>query len=447
MLPTAEAVAAPARRMAEITERLAGLVLVRPAPRSWLAATLLAGVFTVVFLIAVVAVVAIGVGLFGVNIPVAWAFPIVNTIWWIGMAHAGTVISAILMLTRQSWRAPVTRFAEAMAMFAVVLAGTFPLLHLGRPWFFYYLLPYPDTMKLWPQWRSPLVWDFFAIGTYLLYTMTFLYLSILPDAAALRDRARTRLGQIFYGVLAVGWRNSSLHWRRYRQAYLVLAVLAAPIVATVTGTISLDLAVSIVPGYHFSIFPPYFVAGALYSGFATVILIAAIVRRMFGLADVVTVDHIDKLARLMLAFGLVVDYAYCMEMFTAWYSGEPYYLHVYIDRWTGPYAPFWWSMIFCNVGLLQLVWFRRVRRCVPAMTVLAIVADLGMWLERYQIVLTSTHAGYTPSRWDSVWPTLTDWAVQFGSIGLFFFLLLIFIRVVPPLSMKDMREAAHEGAA
>ncbi len=431
------------RRMAEVSERLTALVLDRRRSLPWLFAVLFAGLLTAGFLAAIVAVLAYGVGLFGINIPVAWAFPIVNTIWWIGMAHAGTLISAVLLLTRQPWRAAVNRFAEAMAMFAVVLAGTFPLLHLGRPWFFYFLFPYPDTMGLWPQWRSPLVWDFFAIATYLTYTMCFLYMSLLPDVATLRDNAKTRVGQVFYGLLAMGWRNSATHWHHYERAYLVLAALAAPIVASVTGTISLDLSVSIVPGYHFTIFPPYFVAGALYSGFATVIMIAVIVRGLFRIGDIVTVEHIEKLARLMLAFGLVVDYAYVMEMFTAWYSGADYYQYVYIDRWTGPYAPFWWSMIFCNVFVLQALWFRRVRTKPVLMMLIAIVADLGMWLERYQIVLTSTHADYMPSNWGVVWPTLTDYAVQFGSIGTFFFLLLLFIRFLPPLSIRDMREMVH----
>lgn len=427
-----------------LTDRLAGLVLERRTPAAMIWALLLSGLLALGFLAAIVAVLAYGVGLFGMNIPVAWAFPIVNTIWWIGMAHAGTLISAILVLTRQPWRASITRSAEAMAMFAIVMAGIFPLLHLGRPWLFYYLLPYPDTTGLWPQSRSPLVWDFVAIFTYLVYTATFLYLSLLPDLAVLRDRARRRGVQLFYGVLALGWRNSIRHWRRYRQANRVLAVLAAPIVVTVTGIISLDLAVSIVPGYHFTIFPPYFVAGALFSGFATVIMIAVVIRALFGLRDLVTTDHIDRLAQLMLGFGLVVDYAYVMEMFTAFYTGEEHYRYVYIDRWTGPYAPFWWGMILCNVVLLQAAWFRRVRRSVPAIFALATVANIGMWLERYQIVLTSTHADYMPSSWGTAWPTLADAAVLAGSIGAFAFLLLVFARLMPIVSITEMREVASE---
>lgn len=428
-----------------VTDRIIAPALERRAPMGWWPIFAISAILALVFLTTIGLLLGIGVGILGMNIPVAWAFPIVNTIWWIGIAHAGTLIAAVLFLTRQSWRAPVTRFAEAMAMFAIVIAGIFPILHLGRPWFFYYLLPHPNSTGLWPQWKSPLVWDFFAIATYLIFTSLFLYLSLIPDLASLRDRAHGRPAQVFYGLLALGWRNSVRHWRRYQQCYFVLAAVAAPIVVSVTGIISLDLAVSIVPGYHFTIFPPYFVAGALFSGFATVILIAITVRWMFGMQAFITPTHIDRLAKLMLAFGLVVDYAYMAEIFTAWYSGADFYRYIYIDRWTGPYAPFWWAMIVCNVVLLQLVWFGRVRRSLPAMFSLALVADLGMWLERYQIVLTSTHADYVPANWDVVWPTAADWALQFGSIGLFVTLLLLFARLMPVLSIKDMREALHEG--
>ena len=324
-------------------------------------------------------------------------------------------------------------------MFAIVCAGIFPLLHLGRPWFAYYLVPYPDTMDLWPQWRSPLVWDFIAITVYLTFTASFLYLSLLPDLATLRDRARHRVVQILYGVLALGWRNSAVHWARYEKANTIMAAVAAPIVVSVTGIISLDLAVSIVPGYHFTIFPPYFVAGALFSGFSTVTLLAIFMRGMFGLRDLITRQHLDYLGRMMLLFALVVNYAYSQEMFTAWYSGEDYYRMVYLDRWTGPYAPAWWGMILCNVVLVQLLWLRRIRRSPVAMLLLAITSNIGMWLERFQIVFTSTHADYMPSAWDTVWPTGWDWLVYGGSLGLFTCLFLLFVRLMPLVSMHDMR--------
>ncbi|MFW5825211.1 MAG: NrfD/PsrC family molybdoenzyme membrane anchor subunit, partial [Marinobacter sp.] len=305
--------------------------------------------------------------------------------------------------------------------------------------------PYPDTLDLWPQWRSPLVWDFFAIGTYLIFTMSFLFLSLLPDFATLRDRARSRATQLFYGVLALGWRNSANHWARYERANQVMAVIAAPVVVSVTGIISLDLAVSVVPGFHFTIFPPYFVAGALFSGFATVALLAVIMRSLFGLRELITRRHLDYLGRMMLLFALVVGYAYTQEMFTAWYSGDEYYRMVSVDRWTGPYAPAWWGMIVCNVVLVQALWFRRVRRSPPALFVLAITSNVGMWLERFQIVFTSTHADFMPSAWDTVWPTGWDWLIYAGTLGLFTLMLLVFVRLAPVVSMHDMRMEIHKG--
>jgi len=430
---------------AAVSDRISGIVLEQPSPVAWKLAFFVSAVLVFMLLAALTVVFTTGVGLFGINIPVAWGFPIVNTIWWIGIAHAGTLISAVLLLTRQHWRASINRLAEAMAMFAIVCAGIYPLLHLGRPWLAYYLLPYPDTMDLWPQWRSPLVWDFFAISTYLIYTMSFLYLSLLPDFATIRDHAKTRFSQLFYGVLALGWRNSAIHWARYEKANLVMAAVAAPIVVSVTGIISLDLAVSIVPGFHFTIFPPYFVAGALFSGFSTVALLAVIMRSLFGLKALITRQHLDYLGRMMLVFALVVDYAYTQEMFTAWYSGDTFYRTVYLDRWTGPYAPVWWSMILCNVVLVQLLWFKRIRREPLAIFGLAITSNIGMWLERFQIVFTSTHADFMPSAWDTVWPTSWDWLVYAGTLGLFTLLILLFVRVAPLVSMHDMRAEIHRG--
>lgn len=427
-----------------LTERVSDLVLKSPAPLSWRVAFVIAGLLTVMFLMALGYLFTVGVGIFGLNIPVAWGFPIVNTIWWIGIAHAGTLISAVLLLTRQPWRASINRFAEAMAMFAIVCAALYPLIHLGRPELFYYLLPYPDTMDLWPQWRSALVWDFFAIAAYLVFTMVFLFMSLLPDLATLRDRARSRGGQLFYGVLALGWRNSATHWARHERATYVLAALAAPIVVSVTGIISLDLAISIVPGFHFTIFPPYFVAGALFSGFATVAILAIVLRSMFGLHDLVTPKHLDYIGRMMLLFALMVDYAYIQEMFTAWYSGDEFYRHVVIDRWTGPYAPIWWSMIVCNVVLVQLLWFRRMRSSPVWLLLIAVTSNIGMWLERFQILFTSTHADFMPSAWDTVWPTAWDWFVYAGSLGLFTFMLLAFVRLAPLVAMHDMRALLHD---
>ena len=429
---------------AGITDRVCAVVLGVRAPLGWFVALGLAALLSLGFLVGVIYVLSVGVGAFGLNIPVAWGFPIINTVWWIGIAHAGTLISAVLWLTRQEWRASINRSAEAMAMFAIVLAGSYPLLHLGRPQFAYYLLPYPNTMELWPQWRSPLVWDFFAIASYLIFTSAFLYLSLLPDFASLRDRARHRFQQLVYGTLALGWRNSARHWARYQQAHRVMAVIAAPIVVSVTGTISLDLAVSIVPGYHFTIFPPYFVAGALYSGFATVAIIAIVLRSLFCFRDVITKAHLNLLGIMMLCFVLVVDYAYMQEIFIAFYTGEEFYRSVYFDRWTGPYAPYYWGMILCNVVLAQGLWFRRLRESVPGLLCLAVIADIGMWLERFQIVITSTHKDYVPSAWGEVSATGWDWLIYAGSIGVFLVLLLLFIKLMPAISMHDMRDMLHQ---
>lgn len=427
-----------------LTARLSMDVLERrPSPLWWLTLAL-AGVLAAIFALALGAIFGWGPGWMGMNIPVAWAFPIVNTIWWIGIAHAGTFISGVLLLTRQHWRISVSRIAEAMGLFAIVLAGLFPIVHLGRPWFAYWLLPYPNTMGLWPQWRSPLVWDFFSIALYLIFTLVFLYVSLLPDLAILRDRARRRWQRYGYGLLALGWRNSARQWQRYQQTMLLLSALAAPIVVAATGVISLDLSVSIVPGYHFTIFPPYFVVGALYSGFSMVVLIAIVLRTARGLDELITREHIDRLGQLMLLFSLAVSYAYLCEIFNGWYAGEAYYWRVYADRWAGPYAPMYWGMIVCNVLLPQLLWLRTVRRSLPLMFLLALGAQLGMWLERYVIVITSTHKDYLPSAWDTVWPTPTDWALLFGSLGVFVFLLTLFVRLMPSLSIHELREATGQ---
>lgn len=429
---------------ANLTRRLAGLVIEERSPRAWLIGFAVSAALVLVLAISLTTLFVVGVGIFGINIPVAWGFDITNTIWWIGIAHAGTLISAVLLLTRQDWRASISRFAEAMAMFAIICAGVYPIIHLGRPQFAYYLLPYPNTMELWPQWRSPLVWDFFAIATYVIFTAAFLYMSVLPDLASLRDRAKTRIGQLFYGVVALGWRNSAVHWARYERATGVFAAAAAPVVVLVTGIISLDLAISVVPGFHFTIYPPYFVSGALFSGFATVAILAIVLRWMFGLHDLVTDKHLDYIGRMMLLFALIVGYAYTQELFVAWYTGEVYYRDLMVYRMTGPYAPAWWGMIFCNVVLVQLLWSRRVRTSAPMLLTLAITSNLGMWLERFQILFTSTSRDYVPSAWDTVWPTFWDWSTFLGTIGLFAFLLLVFIRLAPMISLHDMRALVHK---
>jgi molybdopterin-containing oxidoreductase family membrane subunit len=384
------------------------------------------------------------VGLLGLNVPVAWGYPIVNVVWWIGIGHAGTLISAVLLLLRQPWRTSINRFAEAITLFAVAIAGLFPIIHLGRPWLFYWLLPYPDTMGLWPQWRSPLVWDFFAIATYATVSVLFLYVGLIPDLATLRDRSRRRWRQRIYGALALGWRGSARHWQRHQRAYVLLAALITPLVVSVHSINALDFAVTIVPGYHSTLFPPYFVAGALFSGFAMVITLAIPLRAAFGLHDLITARHFDASAKILLAAGMVVVYGYAMELFIAWYSGDPYHRHVVLARALGPYAPAFWAMLALNVLAIQPLWSARVRRHLPSLLAIALLVNVGMWLERYVIVVTSTHQDFLPSSWGVRSGTGADLAMLVGSLGLFLALFLLFIRFVPTVSLHEMRELVRE---
>lgn len=433
----------PGQTYASITDHISAMVLSRTR-RGWF---ILFGLFfflTLIFLYAVTYLFTVGVGILGINIPVAWGFPIVNVVWWIGIGHAGTLISAILLLFRQKWRTSINRFAEAMTLFAAGIAGLFPFIHLGRPWFFYWLVPYPNTMDLWPQWRSPLVWDFFAIGTYVTVSLLFWYQGLLPDLATLRDRARRPIARLIYGSLALGWTGSARHWQRYHTAYLLLAALATPLVVSVHSVISLDFTITIIPGYHSPLFPPYFVAGALFSGFAMVITIAVPLRAAFRLHDFITLRHFDNMARIMLASGMVVVYSYVMEYFMAWYSGDEFHRYMVINRAFGPYAAAFWTMMVCNVLVIQLLWFRRIRTHLPALLTIAIIVNIGMWLERYVIVVTSLHRDFMPSNWDMAYPTHWDWLMLFGSLGLFFTLMLLFIRLLPAISIYEVRELARE---
>src|SRR5262245_3142573 len=322
-------------------------------------------------MVAVTYLLVMGVGIWGINVPVGWGFAIVNFVWWIGIGHAGTLISAILLLLRQKWRTSINRFAEAMTLFAVACAGLFPLLHMGRPWFFYWLLPYPNTMQLWPQFRSPLVWDVFAVSTYATVSLLFWYVGLIPDLATLRDRAKNRLARIIYGVLAMGWRGSARHWHRYEVTYLILAGLATPLVVSVHTVVSFDFAVAVVPGWHSTIFPPYFVAGAIYAGFAMVLTLAIPVRAVYQLEDFITMRHLQNMAKVMLATGLMVAYGYGMEAFMALYSGNLYERYLLNNRLLGPYAPTYYALILCNVLVPQFIWLRRVRNSTAALFVIA----------------------------------------------------------------------------
>jgi len=429
---------------ATITDKIADAILCGGWTARWWLAFVVTFVGTGVFFFAIGYLFVVGVGIWGVNIPVAWGYAIGNFVWWIGIGHAGTFISAFLLLLRQKWRTSINRFAEAMTLFAAGIAGLFPILHLGRPWFFYWLVPYPNRMELWPQWRSPLVWDFFAISTYLIVSLVFWYVGLIPDLATLRDRATTRGKQIVYGLFALGWRGEARHWSRYETAYLLLAGLATPLVVSVHSVVSLDFAISLTPGYHSTIFPPYFVAGALFSGFAMVLTLAIPLRHYFGLQQFITEVHLDHAAKLMLVTSLVITYSYGVEAFMSFYSGSEYHTYMLEDRWTGIYAPVYWMMFVLNSIMPLAFWWRGVRRNVAVLFVISILVNIGMWSERFLIVVQSMHRDFMPSAWNDFYPTGWDWTHLFGSIALFAFLFLLFVRLLPAISIAEMRELVRE---
>ena len=429
----------PGHTYASVTDKISSIVLARKTPLFWLAGFFVSFLLVLVLLAALGYLFAKGVGIWGINQPIGWGFDIINFVWWIGIGHAGTLISAILLLLRQEWRTSINRFAEAMTLFAVACAGLFPIIHMGRPWLAYWLLPYPNTMGLWPQWRSPLVWDVFAVSTYATVSLLFWFVGLIPDLATLRDRARRKGFQIFYGMLAMGWRGSALHWQRYETAYLLLAGLATPLVISVHTVVSFDFASGIVPGWHATIFPPYFVAGAIYAGFAMVLLLAIPLRAVYGLEDFITLRHLQNMAKILLATGLIVGYGYVMEAFMAWYSANPYEQYMITNRMRGPYAPIYWSLMLCNIAAPQLLWFKRVRSSPKALFGIAVIVSIGMWLERYVIIVTSLHRDFLPSSWGMYAGTIWDWATFLGTIGLFLSLLFLFIRFLPMISIFEMR--------
>jgi molybdopterin-containing oxidoreductase family membrane subunit len=427
-----------------VTNSIGSIVLQQKHPRSWWLGFALAFALLMLLLFALSWLLYRGVGIWGINIPVAWGFAIVNFVWWIGIGHAGTFISAILLLLHQQWRTSINRFTEAMTLFAVACAGMFPLIHLGRPWVFFWLFPYPDTMGLWPQFRSPLVWDVFAVSTYFTVSLIFWYIGLVPDLATLRDRATTRAKQVVYGVLAMGWRGSARHWQRHQSAYLLLAGLATPLVLSVHSVVSFDFSVAMVPGWHSTIFPPYFVAGAIYSGFAMVLNIVIPVRKLYHLEHLITQRHLNNMANVMLATGMMVAYGYVMEAFMAWYSGDVFEQFMMANRMFGPYGWIFWALMLFNVLIPQALWSRRVRTRPVALFFVALSVNAGMWIERFVIVITSLHRDFVPSSWAMYFPTRWDWATLFGSVGLFFTLLLLFIRFLPMISITEVRELVAE---
>jgi Ni/Fe-hydrogenase subunit HybB-like protein len=434
----------PGYTLGTVTDKISAIVLGRGTSKGWIFGFAIAFSLLMLLNFTVGYLLVKGVGIWGINIPVGWGFAIVNFVWWIGIGHAGTLISAILLLLRQQWRTSINRFAEAMTLFAVACAGMFPLLHMGRPWLFYWLTPYPNPMWLWPQFRSPLVWDVFAVSTYATVSLLFWFVGLVPDLATLRDRARNRPAKIIYGMLAMGWRGSAVHWSRYETASILLAGLATPLVVSVHTVVSFDFSVAQVAGWHTTIFPPYFVAGAIYSGFAMVMTLAIPIRKFYNLEDFITMRHLGNMAKVMLATGLIVAYGYMMETFMAFYSGNPFDRFLIINRMTGPYAFFYWMLIACNIVIPQIMWLRSVRNNVAILFVISLIVNVGMWLERFVIVVISLHRDFLPSSWGMYYPTRWDWATYVGTIGLFLTLLFLFIRFLPVISIYEMRTLVEE---
>ncbi|MCK9425764.1 MAG: polysulfide reductase NrfD [Ignavibacteriaceae bacterium] len=386
-----------------------------------------------------------GTGVWGLNQPVGWAFDITNFVFWVGIGHAGTLISAILYLLRQKWRTGIARFAEAMTIFAVMCAGIFPIIHMGRPWLAGYLMPYPNQHGLWVNFTSPLVWDVFAVSTYFTVSLVFWYVGLIPDFGLLRDRTASTLKKSIYSIFSLGWRNSHRNWQHYEKAYMLLAGFATPLVLSVHTIVSFDFAVSIIPGWHTTIFPPYFVAGAIFSGFAMVVTVLIFVRKVFDLQHIITLNHLDKMNKIILATSMMVGYAYGMEFFIAWYSGNPSEQFVFINRAFGPYAWAYWIMVTCNVLIPQLFWFKKIRTTIPIMLVIVIFVNVGMWFERFVITVTSLHRDFLPSSWGYFVPSIFDLGTLIGSFGLFFTLVLLFTKTLPVVAMSELKAVA-EGA-
>ncbi|NNF07844.1 MAG: polysulfide reductase NrfD [Candidatus Eisenbacteria bacterium] len=386
----------------------------------------------------------VGTGIWGLNMPVAWGWAIVNFVWWVGIGHAGTLISAILFLFRQKWRTGINRFAEAMTIFAVICALVFPTIHVGRVWLIWFALPIPNWELIWPNFRSPLLWDVFAVSTYFTVSLLFWYTGLIPDLATLRDRAKGKIAKLGYGIFALGWRGSNRHWINYEKAYLILAGISTPLVLSVHSIVSFDFAVSVVPGWHTTIFPPYFVAGAVFSGFAMVLTLAIIARKIYKMENLITIDHFDNMNKIMLVTGMMVGYAYAMEFFIAWYSASPYEGFIFLARAKGQYAWAYWIMITCNVLVPQVFWFRSLRRNIPVMFVASILINVGMWFERFVIVATSLSQDYLPANWGYFRPTLFDVSTYIGTMGLFFTFFLLFLRFLPMVAIAEVKGVMPE---
>ncbi len=437
-------VIAPGHTFSTITEKISAIVLTRPIALGWIFGFLVVFALMNVLMVALGYLFIKGTGIWGINIPIGWGFAIVNFVWWIGIGHAGTLISAILALLRQTWRNSINRFAEAMTLFAVACAGTFPLAHMGRPWLAYWMFPYPNTMRYWPNFRSPLVWDVFAVSTYFTISLVFWFVGLIPDLATLRDKAESKWVQRIYGLLAMGWRGSAKHWHRYETAYLLLAGLATPLVLSVHTVVSFDFAVGIVPGWHTTIFPPYFVAGAIYSGFAMVLCLAIPIRAIYKLEDFITMRHLETSAKVMLATGLIVAYGYGMEAFMGWYSGTQADSFLLWNRLHGPYRFVYAALLACNIFIPQVLWLKKFRVSTGWLWLISFVVLVGMWLERFIIVVVSLSRDFLTSSWGQYYPTKWDWMTFAGTIGLFLTAMWLFVRILPMISIFELRTLLPE---
>ena len=431
-------------KIGDVTNEITRPLTQRP-DRVWLACFLLAALAAGVGGATIGYQVLTGVGVWGLNPTVGWAFDITNFVFWIGIGHAGTLISAILLLLRQRWRTSISRAAEAMTIFAVMCAGIFPLIHMGRPWLAFWIFPYPNQRgPLWVNFRSPLVWDVVAISTYFTISAVFWYLGLVPDLATLRDRAQPGIRKRLLAIAALGWDGSHRTWSRYEMASLLLAGLATPLVVSVHSIVSMDFATSVIPGWHATLFPPYFVAGAIFSGFAMVMTLLILTRSVMGLTRYITLHHLEAMAKVMLLTGTMVGFCYLTEIFIAWYSNNPYERFVFINRAAGPYAWAFWTMMTCNLLLPQLLWSRRLRRSIPVLLAISITTNIGMWFERFVIIVTSLHRDFLPSSWTSYAPTWIEVGTMIGSFGLFFTLFLVFIRVLPMVSIWEVKAIVGE---
>jgi len=425
-----------------VVDRIAGLALRTRARRGERLGFVASLACTLLFVAGIIYLLAVGVGIWGINIPIAWAFAITDYVWWIAIGMGGTFISAALQLARQPWRSALNRYAETMTVCAVSVSGLFPILHLGRPWFSYWLFVYPNKMALWPQWRSALYWDFVAILAYLIVSILYWYVALLPDLAAVRDRARTRGRQVFYGLLALGWTGEARQWQQHESLSRLLAGIALPLVFSVHSMVALDFSQALLPGWHSTIFPPFFVAGAVYSGIAMVLVLGIGLRRVFGLGDIIGDVHLDRLAKLMLASGFVVAYCYAAELFSTFIGGDAHEVHVVASRLEGPYAWTFWTTLVCNVAAIQPLWSPRVRRSPVALFAIACTVLVGMWLERFMLIATTLHDTFLPNERAMFYPTTWDFVFLFGSVGLFALLIMLCFRLVPVVSIAELRTEA-----